>query len=314
MKTLFILALDCWVYIRWLLLKVVAMILGVMHKSCGIPGELDQYIIKVGNTIFPSRYESWIFDNFEAYDRGYRPSLSYYLRLAAADQWIVGKDILDLGAGLGSYAREFMRLGANSVVALESQREKALYALANAPQGVSVLNANASDLPFADRSFDTVFSNTVFEHLPDVSGTLEEVLRVLRPNGLALVGFNFFHHRGGHHLFPYIQFPWPTWVASERALCAYWSSRLREDQDIGRALFYGKGTAINSLSEGAEIHLNRMLFQEFELLLKKNQAEILSRIPGETIAQLVPGLVNRLPWTNFLNGTIFYCFCRSKVS
>jgi SAM-dependent methyltransferase len=39
-------------------------------------------------------------------------------------------------------------------------------------------------LPFADRSFDTVVSFDVFEHIPDSDAHLREVRRVLRPGGV----------------------------------------------------------------------------------------------------------------------------------
>ncbi|MEK9179540.1 MAG: class I SAM-dependent methyltransferase [Patescibacteria group bacterium] len=38
-------------------------------------------------------------------------------------------------------------------------------------------------LPFKDNSFDTVFSNCVFEHLPYLEKNLQEMHRVLKPNG-----------------------------------------------------------------------------------------------------------------------------------
>lgn len=38
-------------------------------------------------------------------------------------------------------------------------------------------------LPFSSNSFDTVFSNCVFEHLPDLELNLKEMFRVLRPGG-----------------------------------------------------------------------------------------------------------------------------------
>ncbi len=39
-------------------------------------------------------------------------------------------------------------------------------------------------MPFANRSFNTVVSNCVLEHIPDLDGTLKEIYRVLKPGGL----------------------------------------------------------------------------------------------------------------------------------
>jgi SAM-dependent methyltransferase len=43
--------------------------------------------------------------------------------------------------------------------------------------------ANGQAMPYADRSFATVFSNSVLEHIRDVEPVLQEVRRVLEPDG-----------------------------------------------------------------------------------------------------------------------------------
>ena len=45
---------------------------------------------------------------------------------------------------------------------------------------------NGSKLPFPDSSFQTVISNCVFEHIPDLPNTLKEIRRVLKPGGYIL--------------------------------------------------------------------------------------------------------------------------------
>jgi SAM-dependent methyltransferase len=46
-----------------------------------------------------------------------------------------------------------------------------------------VVRGSATSLPFPDGAFATVVSNCVIEHIPDVSRTLSEISRVLRPGG-----------------------------------------------------------------------------------------------------------------------------------
>jgi SAM-dependent methyltransferase len=44
--------------------------------------------------------------------------------------------------------------------------------------------ASATAMPFADASFNTVVSNCVIEHIPDLDSTLREIRRVLAPGGI----------------------------------------------------------------------------------------------------------------------------------
>jgi SAM-dependent methyltransferase len=50
-------------------------------------------------------------------------------------------------------------------------------------------------LSLADASFDFVLCNEVFEHLPDLTGAIREIFRVLKPGGQLLSTFPFFYDR-----------------------------------------------------------------------------------------------------------------------
>lgn len=68
--------------------------------------------------------------------------------------------------------------------------------------------ANVYDLPFKDKSFSTVFSNSVVEHIPDLNKAMSEMSRVLKKRGkfiitvptpyltAYLIGVNFFKSLG----------------------------------------------------------------------------------------------------------------------
>ena len=85
--------------------------------------------------------------------------------------------LLDLGAGTGAAGSLF---GDRRVVALDPVA--AMLELNQAPARVVAMG---EALPFADGSFDAVFSAFVFRNLDSVSRTLAEVARVLRPDGAA---------------------------------------------------------------------------------------------------------------------------------
>jgi ubiquinone/menaquinone biosynthesis C-methylase UbiE len=54
--------------------------------------------------------------------------------------------------------------------------------------GVFIQQAFAESLPFEDESFDTVYSSHVLEHVNDEHKALEEMARVLKANGVAIIG------------------------------------------------------------------------------------------------------------------------------
>src|SRR5262245_46505065 len=55
-------------------------------------------------------------------------------------------------------------------------------------RGIEVTEADLNEaLPFDDASFDVVVSNQVLEHLPDTDVFVSEIVRILRPGGLAAV-------------------------------------------------------------------------------------------------------------------------------
>ena len=87
--------------------------------------------------------------------------------------------LLDLGSGTGAAAPIF---GEREVVALDP----VLGMLAISPV-VHRVAAVGEKLPFADESFDSVFSAYVFRNLTSVDQTLAEMHRVLRPGGVAAV-------------------------------------------------------------------------------------------------------------------------------
>jgi malonyl-CoA O-methyltransferase len=97
--------------------------------------------------------------------------------------------VLDLGCGTGQCIRGLMsRYRAAEVVALDV----ALPMLAQARQRGRWLRrprcvcADAESLPFADASFDLVFSNLMLQWCPDPEPVFGELQRVLRPGGLLL--------------------------------------------------------------------------------------------------------------------------------
>lgn len=112
----------------------------------------------------------------------------YIHEFAEFSRWR-GKDVLEVGVGLGTDFVRFARAGARAVgvdlTAAAVEAVRARLELEGLDGEVRVADAEA--LPFADASFDLVYSYGVLHHTPDTRRAVEEVRRVLRPGGEARV-------------------------------------------------------------------------------------------------------------------------------
>jgi SAM-dependent methyltransferase len=94
---------------------------------------------------------------------------------------LTGKDILDVPAGEGDTSQLLLDLGAN-VTASDLYPEYFRY------PAIPCVKANLNDkLPFADASFDVVICQEGIEHMPNQLHLFQEVNRVLRTGGRAIV-------------------------------------------------------------------------------------------------------------------------------
>jgi SAM-dependent methyltransferase len=109
--------------------------------------------------------------------------------------------VLDLGSGTGHNSRALSARGA-TVIPLDFDPALAAESRGRLADGSGVAG-DAMRLPFADNSFDGVFSSNMLEHAPDMYAVLDEIERVLRPNGWAWVAWtNWWSPWGGHSITP----------------------------------------------------------------------------------------------------------------
>lgn len=104
-----------------------------------------------------------------------------------------GEAVLDIGCGAGVDAifAAMMTGASGKVFGIElisdmlkrAEENLALTGLKN----VALKQASAEDLPFADREFDVVISNGVFNLVPDKARAFSEVLRVLKHEGRFMI-------------------------------------------------------------------------------------------------------------------------------
>ncbi|MFI5493295.1 methyltransferase domain-containing protein [Actinoplanes sp. NPDC051859] len=121
----------------------------------------------------------------------WRPGGSFELLhwLAAARGALVpaavrpGAVLVDAGCGGGLLAPHVEHLGYRHV-GVDLRRSGLEQAAA---RGVSPIAGDVAALPLADESADVVVAGEILEHVPDLSATVAELCRVLRPGGLLVL-------------------------------------------------------------------------------------------------------------------------------
>lgn len=134
---------------------------------------------------------------------GYRyAKLPYLAGLAGFDSY-AGRDLLDLGCGVGLDLARFARGGARVVGVDLSPQAVHFAALHLRQQGLEgrALAMNGEELAFADDSFDVVYSHGALPYAGAPETFVAEIRRVLRPGGTAIV---MAYHRDG----------WLHWVST----------------------------------------------------------------------------------------------------
>ena len=109
-----------------------------------------------------------------------------------------GLKVLEIGCGLGTDGAQFAKAGAdytgvdltNAAIELARKRFE-LFGLTGKFQV-----ADAENLDFPDESFDVVYSHGVLHHTPDIDAAVQEIRRVLKPGGRAIV---MLYHRGSYN-------------------------------------------------------------------------------------------------------------------
>jgi ubiquinone/menaquinone biosynthesis C-methylase UbiE len=119
--------------------------------------------------------------------------------------------VLEIGSGTGLNF-PFYGDPVSSVQAIEPDPlmlKKSLDKIRLARVPITVIQAGAEDLPFADHSFDTVVGTLVFCTIPHPRQALHEIRRVCKPGGTVLL---FEHVRSSHAVWSRLQ-DWltPLW-------------------------------------------------------------------------------------------------------
>jgi len=111
-----------------------------------------------------------------------------------------GRTVLDVGGGPGFFAAAFARRAMDYVGVEPDPREMHAGPAATAHSGRYV-RASGMSLPFADGSVDVCLSSNVAEHVRHPWRLGDEMLRVTRPGGLAVLSYTvWLGPFGGHEM------------------------------------------------------------------------------------------------------------------
>lgn len=103
---------------------------------------------------------------------------------------LTGRHVLDIGCGSGAIALELVRThGAGHVTGIDVEDPVCLAARQRAEAAgltdrVTIQKVTPGPLPFADGTFDVVFSKDSIIHIPDKETLAMDAFRVLKPGGM----------------------------------------------------------------------------------------------------------------------------------
>jgi ubiquinone/menaquinone biosynthesis C-methylase UbiE len=107
------------------------------------------------------------------------------LEVEIVERYAAGKQVLEVGCGTGLILE---RVGHFASDARGIDLSGGMLAKA-AERGLAVAQASATELPVATASVDVAYSFKVLAHIPDITGAMREMARVVRPGGYVIAEF-----------------------------------------------------------------------------------------------------------------------------
>ena len=131
----------------------------------------------------------------ETYDKSYATSTGKYFMLRKIDTaGILGRfngHILEVGCANGPYSIQLTKMG-YKITGLDLSPKSIEFAkqwAAREGLNTNFVNGDAEALPFSDNYFDSVISFSALRYLENPQKAINEIFRVLKPGGTAVIDF-----------------------------------------------------------------------------------------------------------------------------
>ncbi|HMB89594.1 MAG TPA: methyltransferase domain-containing protein [Rhodothermales bacterium] len=240
----------------------------------------------------------------DQYMRKVRSGISPFLYIPSL--W--GKDVLEIGCGHGGITCYLASIGARHVTGIDINVENLRFAEEllqhfELQRGSKLTNIefcvmNATELEFADESFDVIVADNLFEHVMEPEQVLKESRRVLRHNGVLIVPlFSSIHSKYGPHLKHGLKLPWVNFFYSDSTIISAMQHLSRRHPEMLQ-LYPGLSDDPKTLRDLRRYKdLNYITYKMFKKMavasgFRIDQFHIHGTILGKLLRRMFPGVAN----------------------
>lgn len=205
------------------------------------------------------------------YEKGF-DTIKLYMDRYTKEEMFEGREVLDMGCGPAGKSLYYVSLGAKHVTGVDIVEHYRAEAEGMAEKlgffdRFTFVIGSAYEMPFEDRSFDTVIMNDFMEHVDNPAAALKEAMRLVRPGGRIFVNFPPYYHPTGAHLSDAINIPWVQLFYSDDALIKAYKELIRGVPDEAERLalrFYTDEDGVEKIG-----YINKMTLKKFKGILRE---------------------------------------------